>query len=265
MRFRLILSKISASCYLPINYKYEISSWIYKVFGQGDPAFSSWLHEHGYDFRNKKFKFFTFSDLELRNFEIKGDRILLNEREIALQISFLMDNAAEKFIVGLFMGQRFGIGDKHSGVDFEVTRIEACERPVFVSTMQFRMKSPLCLTLAREDKTVAYIEPGHPQYEKRFFDNLLSKFVAYQKHAPVLAGESAGALQHGADMKLEITGPVKSRLLTIKAGTPEQTKLKVFIFPFTITAPVELIEIGYYGGFGEKNSLGLGCVEEFRI
>jgi hypothetical protein len=28
-----------------------------------------------------------------------------------------------------------------------------------------------------------------------------------------------------------------------------------------LNAPVELIKTGYYAGFGEKNSMGFGCVE----
>jgi CRISPR-associated endoribonuclease Cas6 len=36
---------------------------------------------------------------------------------------------------------------------------------------------------------------------------------------------------------------------------------KGFEFDFSLTAPVELMRIGYYGGVGEKNSLGFGCCE----
>ncbi|MCB0538258.1 MAG: CRISPR-associated endoribonuclease Cas6, partial [Bacteroidetes bacterium] len=32
-------------------------------------------------------------------------------------------------------------------------------------------------------------------------------------------------------------------------------------FHFELTAPVELHEIGYEAGFGEKNSMGFGCVK----
>ncbi|PIY05025.1 MAG: hypothetical protein COZ21_04960, partial [Bacteroidetes bacterium CG_4_10_14_3_um_filter_31_20] len=45
------------------------------------------------------------------------------------------------------------------------------------------------------------------------------------------------------------------------ANTPEETFLKGFLFDFKITAPHELIKIGYYAGFGKANSLGFGCAE----
>ena len=262
MRLRLHLEVVSHAKILPVNYKYELSSWIYHVFEKADPAFSLWLHEKGYNFKNKKFKFFTFSDLLVKDFEIKGDRMFLKQSSLSLLVSFMMAPAAEKFITGLFMGQTFTIGDKVSQVGFEVNQIESLQPPEFKPTMSFQMRSPICVTNSRPDRSVEYIVPSHPDYEKRFLDNLVNKFVAYQMHQPVLAGQEVEDLQGETAMKLEIIGTEKSRLLTIKAGTPEQIKLKVFIYSFSLTAPVELIELGYYAGFGEKNSLGLGCVEE---
>lgn len=41
MRFKLTLEVIEKQKpLLPLNYQYELSSWIYKVIDQGDPLFS---------------------------------------------------------------------------------------------------------------------------------------------------------------------------------------------------------------------------------
>ncbi|RLD54679.1 MAG: CRISPR-associated endoribonuclease Cas6, partial [Bacteroidetes bacterium] len=32
-------------------------------------------------------------------------------------------------------------------------------------------------------------------------------------------------------------------------------------YKFKIKAPKELLRLGYYAGFGEKNSMGFGCCE----
>ena len=56
-------------------------------------------------------------------------------------------------------------------------------------------------------------------------------------------------------------GKARSKLITIKQGTPEETKVKGYLYEFTVEGPPELIRMGYYAGFGEKNSLGFGCVE----
>jgi len=45
---------------LPLSYKYELSSWLYKVLNYGDPIFSEWLHTMGYKSKDKPFKLFTF-------------------------------------------------------------------------------------------------------------------------------------------------------------------------------------------------------------
>ena len=39
-----------------------------------------------------------------------------------------------------------------------------------------------------------------------------------------------------------------------------ESKLIGYQFDFFLDAPAELIRIGYYTGFGEKNSVGFGCV-----
>jgi len=49
--------------------------------------------------------------------------------------------------------------------------------------------------------------------------------------------------------------------ITIKAGKPDQTKIVGYLFTFHLEAPAELLRIGYYAGFGEKNSIGFGCGE----
>ena len=51
------------------------------------------------------------------------------------------------------------------------------------------------------------------------------------------------------------------KLITLKEGKSDETKIKGTLAPFTIRAPRELIEIGYECGFGEKNSMGFGMVK----
>ena len=60
---------------------------------------------------------------------------------------------------------------------------------------------------------------------------------------------------------MDILSKPKSRLITIKANTPHESKLRGYLFDFKIKAPAEVIKLGYYAGFGEKNSLGFGCCE----
>ena len=44
-------------------------------------------------------------------------------------------------------------------------------------------------------------------------------------------------------------------------STRQESKPRGYLYRFRIKAPKELIRMGYYAGFGEKNSLGFGCGE----
>lgn len=53
----------------------------------------------------------------------------------------------------------------------------------------------------------------------------------------------------------------KSRLIKLKAYTPEETRVRGWLYEFELEAPVEIQELGFYARFGEKNSMGFGCVK----
>lgn len=77
MRFNLNLSLTDRNrSVLPVNYQYELSSWIYKVINQSDPVFAKWLHDRGFSNDNKQFRLFTFSNLMVPQYEIAGDRLI---------------------------------------------------------------------------------------------------------------------------------------------------------------------------------------------
>ena len=56
-------------------------------------------------------------------------------------------------------------------------------------------------------------------------------------------------------------GPQKiSKLITIKQGRSDETKVRGFMCPLTIEGNPELIKLAYESGLGEKNSLGFGML-----
>jgi CRISPR-associated endoribonuclease Cas6 len=59
----------------------------------------------------------------------------------------------------------------------------------------------------------------------------------------------------------ELLSPPKQKGITIKVGTPQQSKLVGYQYNFKLKADSALLRMGYYTGFGEKNSMGFGCCE----
>ncbi|MEQ8338885.1 MAG: CRISPR-associated endoribonuclease Cas6 [Cyclobacteriaceae bacterium] len=245
---------------LPLNYQYPLSSWIYKCINRADSEFASFLHQQGYTGARagKPFKFFTFSKLDVPKREIYEDRMIIQSEAVYFTLSFLIEQAAEKFITGVFQQQHVGIGDKKSQVDFEVSGIEA--RPTSVrDQIVLRTASPIVVSKPemRGDKMHAtFLSPEDEGYKNYFLQNLIRKYESY-------ASYTGDSISTTFDQKMDwemMQGSVRSRLVTIKANTPAETRVRGYDYIFKLTAPEPLVRIGLLAGFGEKNSLGFGCV-----
>jgi CRISPR-associated endoribonuclease Cas6 len=263
MRFKPTLASVTGRV-LPINYQYEFSSWIYKTIQFGDPLYSEWLHRHGYKDGSKQFRLFTFSRLYPDKYGVRGDRLELQGTQNIIYISFYTEEAVDPFIIGLFENQEFSIGDKLSSVHFHVTSIEKLPEPDWSPNMKFSTETPLVISIKETETatTATYLPPDDERFGELFMKNLLAKYMAVLKQSP---GESM-SLTFGniPERGFTLLGKPKSKVIRIKAGTPEETYLKGYLFDFSIAAPVELITLGYYAGFGEKNSLGFGYGSTIR-
>lgn len=238
---------------LPANYQYELSSWIYKVLEKADQQYSDFLHNKGFQYEGRRFKMFTFSQLDLRPYEIKGPYIQLCGRTISLIIRFHVDASLEHFIKGLFMEQRFGLGDKNAVTDFEVTGIETIAPPVFRTTMTYQCLSPICVSRMRGDRTTEYLSPEAHGYGMSLVQNLVRKAAA-------LATTTEAPEPELPDFHFRLLNVPRKKGVHIRAHTAGHTQVIGYLFHFELTAPVDLHEIGYDAGFGEKNSMGFGTV-----
>ena len=252
---------------IPISYQYELSSWIYKMIHEGDSDFAKWLHDKGYMMNGKSFKLFTFSRLQIpkEQFRISNDRMIIRDCEIVLQLSFLLDEAIEPFIAGIFRNQEMVIGDQSSQGKFLVKSIERTPDPVIEQTMSVHLLSPLVINKAN-GRYGEFLNPGHPEYEELFFRNLINKYLVALQYRPGLPDLDGLTEVRDSSVvtKLEVISEPKSKLVVIRSGTAQETKIRGYLFDFTITAPTSLIRTGYFAGFGEKNSLGFGCGEKMK-
>lgn len=240
---------------LPTNYQYALSSWIYKVINRADEQYSTFLHEKGFAYQGKRFKLFTFSQLDLRPYKILGNEIRLLGNEISLNIRFFVDSSLENFIKGLFMHQYCGLGNQYAQTDFEVTAIETKPAQVFNNTMRYECLSPIVVSVLRDDRSIAYLDPGDPAFGPVLIQNLVRKHSALALHADVTESEPIRG-----DYSFRRLNEPRKKGITIKEHMEQETKVIAYLFRFELTAPVELQEVGYYAGFGEKNSMGFGCV-----
>jgi CRISPR-associated endoribonuclease Cas6 len=259
MRFKFTLERIENNI-LPINYQYELYTWIHKVFNFSNKDFSNFLKLKGYISNGNTYDIYTFSRLKFPSdeYKISKDRIIINSLQFELKISLMMNETVEPFIVNLFQNQRFVLGDKKSKVKIEVKKIERLPDPKWKDKMTFITHSPIVLSKIEDKNTVKYLEPGDEDYENLFFNNLLNKYIALVPFRKDLNYK----IKPEAVTKFTLLTKPKAKLVKIKADTPEETFIKGYDFDFRLIAPVELIKIGYFLGFGDENSYGFGCAEK---
>ncbi len=263
MRFKIQLNRVGRNNLLPLNYQYELSSWIYKTLHFGNSEFSTWLHENGYSIGTKKFKLFTFSHLQFpqRGYSIikEQGRLRVNSQNCHFYISMMMSDAAQHFILGLFKNQRFGLGDKISVVDFEVGTIERMADPVFDTNAEFRAISPIFVVKGEEKADgklrQIHLGPSEEGYNNLLLENLTNKWLAIQK----IKGFGTEKIDF-TQFDFKVLSKPRTKLITIKADTPAQTKLKGYLYDFELNAPKSLIEIAYNTGLGGLGSQGFGCL-----
>lgn len=262
MRLNLRLQVQKPYQVLPLNYQYPVSSWIYSRMYSGNSEFADWLHQSGYRLENKRFKLFTFSNFHVPRRQVAGDRLTILSTHISLQLSFLMDPAVENFVIGLFLNQEMEIEDRHSKARLYVETVESLPQPVFTASMKFKCLSPLCLSKTvdlNDHKQTRYLSPEAPDYRTYFFKNLMYKYMSLSQYVPGLLAPSVGDTER--ELGLELLNRPRSRLVTVKAGSPQQSRVRGYFYRFRLIAPPELLRFGYEAGYGEKNSLGFGCTE----
>lgn len=252
MRFNLTLKveKTRFGNKLPINYSYLLSSWIYKVISKSDAAYAAWLHNNGFRDGSKIFRFFVFSNLNIPKVRLEGDRLCILSDTVSLCLSFLPEKSTEEFIKGLFREQQFALGDKKSKVQFEVQQVELIPQPELTVDTAFRTISPVVVSVKEPGGRVSYVSPEKEEYGAFLLKNLKEKYKIYYGR------EYPGP----ATSRFELLSPPKSRLVTIKADTPDETKVRGYNFTFRFHTDTELLELMYASGCGEKGSMGFGML-----
>jgi len=274
MRFKIIFHAQGNANILPINYQYELASWVYKVLDRGDTDFARWLHDQGFKSGEQYFKFFSFSQLVISRSsgKILKDRILLNRGEVYFYISFLPEKATESFVRGLFKDTVCEIVNKEFRATFTVKSIEMIPRPEFAKTMQFKLLSPVVISKPVEYKGKLqheYLSPENPEYEKYFCQNLFRKYQAryeeMQKSNTDFFNINSHVLpsleKETTEIGFKLLNNPRKKGITLKSYANHPVKVIGYLYSFELTAPGEIIETGYYGGFGEVCSMGFGFAE----
>ncbi|ADB39837.1 CRISPR-associated endoribonuclease Cas6 [Spirosoma linguale] len=286
MQFKLTLRPVSPKTLVPFNYAYKLSGFIYSVLAGADAQYAHFLHEQGYPITStRRFKLFTFSDLIMPKIVVDAGAggMWVNSPCIEWIVSFYVDTAAQHFLMGLFQDQRCVIMSNLQRAahraEFTIDRVEALPVRITSPVVRLRTLSPVVIALKDERGMDQYLHPAHEQFGPLLVANLWAKYRSIQadRQATALPGsQPADAMlpgSHPADAMLRyrllsdaeesVARPSvpKSRLVTIKEGSGEQTQLRGYYgFTFDLEGPVELLELAVLAGVGRYNAEGFGCV-----
>lgn len=261
MRFKLTLQiepQVSGR-EIPINYQYELASVIYKIIANGDERYSAILHKEGFVSTTKHFKLFTFSNLiaPYRGIELKKgtDRLIVNADNVDWYLGFIPDESTQLFIQGVFKDQQFRLADDISGAWFKICEIQLLPNLECNKDMVFETISPVTVTQKLEgEKYGTFISPSDPAYCTGLLTGLVERYKAI--YGKQYKGEQF--------CRMTVLNEPKSSLITIKRGTPAETRVRGYRYRFQIDLPQELMEIAYECGLGERGSMGFGMIKESR-
>lgn len=243
------------------NYWHFVSSWIYRMLGMGDQKFAGDLCNNGIDVNKRRYKFFTFSGLHFIPSKSDSEWLYVKDSEINLCVSFFLNDAAGYFLDGLKKTKNVEFGDSNGRVELYIENCEKVAEPAFADRMKFRTVSPLCIA-EKTDKWETYLEPGSENFQELFVKNICEKYFTILEHPEYCKLLNVHLSQiSGCHPEFKLIELHDSKLITLKDTGAKEIKVRGFKFSFTLNAPVEIIKLGYYGGFGVRNGQGFGYVD----
>jgi CRISPR-associated endoribonuclease Cas6 len=230
-----------------------MSAALYRIIAKGDAHYAAFLHGTGY---GKGFKFFTFSQIDCPfNINKEEQYIKLRGDKLSFKISFHVPEAMKNFIKGLFQSEKIDISDKKSRASFVVTSVERLDDPLQtrkeneIVSVILNPNSMIVAGRPSENGNYEYLSPNDPRFTESLIYNWRSKIATcYDENI----AQSAILFLEVLPVKL----PFKPRLVTIKADTPEESKIKGWLnFELKVTAEKRFVDLFLNVGVGLYNPM----------
>jgi CRISPR-associated endoribonuclease Cas6 len=141
MRIELILDN-PRSTRIPINYSYPLAACIYNTLGASSADYADRLHDHGYQFKGKHFKLFTFSQLLAPRCRPLGDQLLIQADTIRWLVSSPVDDFVRHFANGILDRGHVSVHE----TNFPIREVRTVAEPIFSERMRFRCLSPITVS-----------------------------------------------------------------------------------------------------------------------
>ena len=249
---------------IPLNHSYHLAAVIYNTLSRSSYEFATVLHDQGYapEGSQRKFKYFTFSNLQIPIRMVERGEIVSRSRLVTLYLSSPKEDFLQHLILGLFAEGSLRIHNALFGKEC----VEKLPEPEWSESMTFSMLSPLAVSVYRDPSS----DMNTKEY-LRYDDSRLSDMLLHNLQAKYRGLFGCEPPENGAPFSMRFEeeylkrvrekGRSVEKLITIKDSSGKETRVKAIQCPFTVTGYPELIKVGYECGFGENNSMGFGMVK----
>lgn len=244
MRLELTFESLKDNITLPIHYNFYIQSLIYRILS---PIISTKLHNQGFKFERRSFKFFTFSKIIEKGIKTKinGEYFLLFKNSI----SFIFSSPIDEIVSDL--GER-SLKEREFNLlknKIYLSKIRIITTPRIENTLKIKFLSPVTIhsTVKLPDgkKRSIYYKPMESPFEDLINKNLIKKFKTLFNREP-----------ENIELKIKpILFSFKKNFHLIKF---KNTPIEAYDGIFELTGSDELIKLSYDTGLGDRNSEGFG-------
>lgn len=264
MRYALTLRALDDPTVIPMNYNYPLAAAIYKIIAAASPEYSQWLHSQGYLLPDgKPMKLFTFSRLTGTALHAVGATLVLrkNDRCTLYISSPMLEDFMKNFVIGLFTVKNIIIASQSVRGRFLVDRVERIDLPEIAGEVKCVALSPFVASTMKQHNgrvRVYYYRPGDEELSEALKNNAVNKYFLIHKRMPenddfTVTLDQEYIQRRGGNNRI-------TKLITVKEGSEEETRILSIHCPVTLRGNAELIDAVLQAGLGEKNSLGFGML-----
>ena len=228
--------ELSGSISLPLSYRHYIQSMIYDTL-RADPDYSTALHDSGVEVQKRRFKFFTFGQLE-GNYRIVDRRILFSGGA-TLEIRSIHDELLLLLFRRLTPGSCLRLG---SSV-VTVSRTTMTNTVITADTVVIRTRSPIVAYITQADGHTRFFSPEEPEFYTLMITNARRKWQIYQ----------------GTEAGFELTvSPAEGSRFRKQVTTYKSTRITAWDGQFLLHGSPQVLNLLYHTGLGAKSSQGFG-------
>ena len=224
---------------LPIAANETVQGLIYRAISK-DPTYSYDMHENGSSFDGRKYKLFTFGELNGK-YEIVGNRIIY-PGDVRLNI-----RSADAYLIQLlfdYFRQTREIRLGNNTVRAKSVLLE--DTHIFADRILIRTASPITVYLTEPNGHTVYFSPDDPRFCEGIVTNARRKW--------------ASKMENDNGFSLRVSTMENAQYLK-RATRFKTTFITAWHGPLLLEGSPQVLDFLYQTGLGSKNSQGFGMFD----